>query len=183
MIQVKAELTPKKIAAVVVLSIAVIAAILFQVFWTPDKEIIADSLEIKKQKFLQILVAPQVGTLYALDPTVPDAAAGFRGYKILNQTKLSPEDVASVAFEFKDAVDTYEESLGAKDCFNPTLGLQVVKDGKTADFLMSYDCFVMKVFGDRVEYSFRAAGSPTKLDDMLKASSNQVDSETVEPLE
>lgn len=182
MIQVKPELTPKKIAAVVILSIAVIAAILFQIFWTPDAETIADSVEIKKQKFLQILVAPQVGTLYALDPAVQDGA-GFRGYKILNQTKLSPEDVSSVAFEFKDAVDSYEESLGTKECFNPTMGLKVVKDGKTSDFLISYDCLSMKAFGDRVEYSYGAAGSPTKLDDILKASNNQVDPEAVEPLE
>lgn len=89
--------------------------------------------------------------LYALQPEhLPDtdmqALPNFHGYPIIGQTP-----VKSTPFR-QDLLEAIRSELGSKSaegCFAPKYGIRVVRNKKTVDLLISFNCEQMQVYDAR----------------------------------
>ena len=138
----------------------------------------ADTKQAKAEdQILNNLIEPQSAILYSLDPEVPQAAEGFRGYKILGEINLSPESISEAALEFKDAADGFKEDMPVLACFRPRVGIRVVKNQKRYDYLLSYECKHLAAFDGEKKFDFDAAGNPKNLNDILTTANIPVSQE------
>jgi hypothetical protein len=120
-----------------------------------------------EDQILNNLIEPQSAILYSLDPEAPQSTGGFHGYKILGELNLSPESISEAASEFKDAVESFKEDMPAMACFNPRVGIRVIKNQKPYDYLLCYECNHLRAFDGEKKYEFDAAGNPQNLNDIF----------------
>ena len=102
------------------------------------------------------------------NPATTQAAERFHDYKILGRTSI--EDAASRK-QLNEAL-----RAGAKEntgmvamCFNPRHGIHVVRDGKSMDFVICFECMQVAVYeNDKRIEGFLVTGSPQPIfDDVL----------------
>lgn len=160
--------------------------ILVLLFWGPigcenkkelsqNEKIVAEAAN--SDAFVSNLNEPDSATLYSLEPSRTESHYNFRGYQILGELKLSPEEINTVTLEFKDAIDSFKEGMPIAACFRPRVGLRVVKAGKTSDFALCYECHRMVGYNaSNTEYSFDIIGNPAKLNSILTSAKIPVSS-------
>jgi hypothetical protein len=100
--------------------------------------------------------------LLSLDPERPKEkpADAFHGWKVLGKTTAKDAETRKkLVAAFKKGVEDNDGAAAA--CFRPRHGIRVTHDGKTADFVICYECLFMQVFiGDKQEKGLRTTGSP-----------------------
>jgi len=83
----------------------------------------------------------------SLDPKRPDEKPidDFHGYRVLGKTTIDdPATRRKLVVAFKQGV---EENGGAvAGCFNPRHGIHVAQDGKTADFVICFECYSIALY-------------------------------------
>jgi hypothetical protein len=109
--------------------------------------------------------------LWSLSPERPKEkpADAFHGWKVLGKTTVKDAEARKkLVAAFKKGV---EENKGkVADCFNPRHGIRVTHDGKTADFVICFECYQVQVFvADKEEKGFLIMASPqAAFDHVLK---------------
>ena len=87
-------------------------------------------------------------------------ADGFHGWAVLGRTTVKDADVRKTLLEAFEKGVKENEGIVAR-CFNPRHGIRVTHDGKTADFVICFECYQVKAFvGDRDAKDFLVTGSP-----------------------
>jgi hypothetical protein len=109
--------------------------------------------------------------LLSLSPDRPQEKPkdAFHGWKILGKTTVKDAETRKkLIAAFKKGVEDNKGTAAA--CFNPRHGIRVTQDGKTADFVICFECFRVQVFvGDKSEKGFLITDSPTgAFDGVLK---------------
>jgi hypothetical protein len=84
--------------------------------------------------------------LFSLHPERPDGEVkeAFRGWKVLGKTEVA--DAATrkrLAEAFVKGVSEYKE--GPAKCFNPRHGVRATVGGKTAEFVICFECYQARV--------------------------------------
>jgi hypothetical protein len=109
-----------------------------------------------------ILEKAEAFELLSLDPVEPKEKVkdDFHGWKVLGKTTV--KEAASrkqVVESFEKGVSEYKE--GPAKCFNPRHGIRVTHEGKTADFVICFECAQthVSVKGEKVE-TFLVSQSP-----------------------
>jgi len=124
--------------------------------------------KMTKEEFLKDLEGPESAILYSLEPSIPNDTIGFHGFKVLGEVKLAPSQIAIATLEFKEAVEAFNDNMAVAACFNPRVGLRVVKDGKTSDFALCFECRGMVGYSsDGTQFHYEVAGSPQNLNQIL----------------
>ena len=79
---------------------------------------------------------------------------GFHGWRILGKTAVKEaDDRNNLVATFKKGVADNKGIAAA--CFNPRHGIRVTHDGKTADFVICFECFQVQAYvGDTREKGF-----------------------------
>lgn len=93
----------------------------------------------------------------------------FHGWKVLGKTTVKDAEARNkLVAAFKKGVTDNKGIVAA--CFNPRHGIRVTHDGKTADFVICFECFQVQVFvGDKREKGFLITDSPAAaFDGVLK---------------
>jgi hypothetical protein len=87
--------------------------------------------------------------LLSLDPKRPEkkAAGNFHGWKVLGKTLVKK------AGDRKKLVAALEKGVKDSDgtvagCFNPRHGIRVTHQGKTAEFVICFECLSMMIYVD-----------------------------------
>jgi hypothetical protein len=99
--------------------------------------------------------------LLSLNPEEPKEKPkdGFHGWQVLGKTTVKDAEtrkklVAALGKGVKENDGTVAR------CFNPRHGIRVTHDGKTADFVICFECFQVKAFaGDKLQ-GFLVTNSP-----------------------
>jgi hypothetical protein len=96
-------------------------------------------------------------------------ADAFHGWKVLGKTTVEGADREKLVTAFKKGVEANEGVAAA--CFNPRHGIRVTHDGKTADFVICFECLQVSAYlGDKDEKGFLITQSPQPaFDAVLKA--------------
>jgi hypothetical protein len=102
--------------------------------------------------------------LLSLDLLTPqdDSKGTFHGWKVLGKKAIDKAEVRKTLVEvFKKGVAEYK-GMG-KPCFFPRHGIRVQHEGKSADFLICFECENVRVYvnGDG-EQEFLVSGSPAQ---------------------
>jgi hypothetical protein len=84
----------------------------------------------------------------------------FHGWKVLGKTTVKDADVRQkLVAALKKGVAENTGIVAA--CFNPRHGIRVTVDGKTADFVICFECYQVQVFvGDKKGDGFLTTNSP-----------------------
>ena len=85
--------------------------------------------------------------VYSLDPVFPeeDAKKAFHGWKVLGKTTIKDEKQRkALVVALEKGVKEREDK--APECFQPRHGLRVVRDGKTVDLVICFQCYTIQVF-------------------------------------
>ena len=93
----------------------------------------------------------------------------FHGWKVLGKTTVKDVDVRKkLVAAFEKGVEENDGTVAA--CFNPRHGIRVTHDGKTADFVICFECFqVQALVGDKKPDGFLITNSPASaFNDVLK---------------
>jgi hypothetical protein len=113
--------------------------------------------------------APEL-VVFSLDPRRPtrDASEKFHGWRVLGKTILKRDEPrrAALVEALDQGVKEYQGS-GAR-CFNPRHGLRATIAGKTADFVICFECAQTHLFltGEK-EQVFLNSGSPAEAFDTV----------------
>src|SRR5438034_1378613 len=85
---------------------------------------------------------------------------GFHGWRILGKTAMKDADARmNLVAAFKKGV-AENKGIVAR-CFNPRHGIRVTHDGKTADFVICFECYQVQAYvGDKQEKGFLITDSP-----------------------
>jgi hypothetical protein len=96
-------------------------------------------------------------------------ADAFHGWKVLGKTTVEAADREKLVTEFKKGVEANDGTVAA--CFNPRHGIRVTHAGKTADFVICFECLQVHAYlGDKDEKGFLITQSPQPaFDAVLKA--------------
>jgi hypothetical protein len=97
---------------------------------------------------------------------------GFHSWKILGRTTVKDAETRKkLVASFKKGV---EENKGKfAKCFNPRHGIRVTHDGKTADFIICFECSQVWVFvGDKREKDILITRSPESAFDRVLKEAN-----------
>jgi hypothetical protein len=106
-----------------------------------------------------ILETAEEFQLLSLDPDKDSERDGFHGYKVLGMTRIKAGAPRAELVRALKKGAAEEEGFEAI-CFQPRHGLRVIRQGKTADFLICFECLNVAVFmGDKGD-SFRTTKSP-----------------------
>lgn len=71
----------------------------------------------------------------------------FHGWKVLGRTRVKdPEERRKLVEAFRSGVEE-NQGIGAA-CFKPRHGIRVANRGKTADFVICFECYRVQVFVD-----------------------------------
>ena len=93
-------------------------------------------------------------------PSTKKPAEDFRGWTVIGKTTVEDPDTRNrlVAALEKGVEENKGDSM---KCFNPRHGIRVTHDGKTADFVICFECFQVMVYvaGER-EQRFLITASP-----------------------
>jgi hypothetical protein len=99
--------------------------------------------------------------LLSLEPErVKDAKETFQGWKVLGKKVIDKAEMR------KKLVDEFERGVaeytgGAAKCFNPRHGIRVKHDGKSADFVICFECDRVLVYaGGKDERLFLVSQTP-----------------------
>jgi hypothetical protein len=140
------------------LAIVFALMVLFAVFpagWANDKENkIPDDLRAMLEKADQL-------ELLSLDPdeTKEKPKDAFHGWRVLGQTTVKDAETR------KKLVAALQKGVAENDgtvarCFNPRHGIRVTRDGKTADFVICFECYQVKAFAGDKPHQFLVTRSP-----------------------
>jgi hypothetical protein len=107
--------------------------------------------------------------LLSLDPARSEEKPkdDFHGWKVLGKAVVKDAEVRKkLVAAFKKGV---EENKGeVADCFNPRHGIRATHDGKTADFVICFECFQSRVYvGDKKLDGFLNTDSPEAVFDKV----------------
>jgi hypothetical protein len=94
------------------------------------------------------------------NPSFKNPANSFQGWPVLGKTTISDPDVRKRLIAALEK--GVEENKGdTMKCFNPRHGIRVTHEGKTADFLICFECFQVMVYvsGEK-EQRFLITDSP-----------------------
>jgi hypothetical protein len=97
--------------------------------------------------------------LYSLNPNPDREKTDFHGWQSLGKTTLKGEDLKTV----RDAVEKgRKESTGdVAGCFIPRHGIRIVREKKTYDLVICYQCLSAAVYdGDKKVGSFLTTRDP-----------------------
>jgi hypothetical protein len=88
------------------------------------------------------------------------AVDDFHGYKVLGKTTVTDAAVRKkLVAALKKGVE--DNDGAAAGCFNPRHGIRVTRDGKTADFVICFECLFVQVHvGGKLEKGLRTTDSP-----------------------
>jgi hypothetical protein len=96
-------------------------------------------------------------------------ADAFHGWKVLGKTEVKKAEVR------KKLLDAFQKGVADNTgtvalCFKPRHGIRVTYDGKTADFVICFECYQVQAFvGDKPEKGFLTTKSPqTAFDEVLE---------------
>jgi hypothetical protein len=111
---------------------------------------------------LAALEASEKLELYSLDPKEKSASEpnDFHGWEILGSANVEKAETQ------KKLIDALKRGVAESDgtvaaCFNPRHGIRVVRDGKTFDFVICFECLSAVVFiDDKRTDSFLLTSSP-----------------------
>ena len=110
--------------------------------------------------------------LLSLDPVYQVKAVkdDFYGYKVLGTTLVKDAETR------KKLVSAFERGVAENQgimaaCFNPRHGIHVTRGGKTADFVICFECDQVSVHGD-VQGHFLITGSPQPVFDRALLNAN-----------
>jgi hypothetical protein len=96
----------------------------------------------------------------------------FHGWKVVGTSVVKDQDVRRkliAAFEKGVA----ESKGGPAFCFDPHHGIRVTRDGKTADFVVCFDCFQVRAHvGDVLEANLIITNSPRPVFDSVLDAGN-----------
>lgn len=110
--------------------------------------------------------------LFSLQPERPaEGQPGFNNYEIVGSTVLTDESVRKEIAKAIQQASSDPEGF-AKGCeFVPHHGLRAIKDGKTTDFVICFQCGDVRVYegGQRVYTFFITKGPQALLDATLHA--------------
>jgi hypothetical protein len=103
--------------------------------------------------------------LFSLDPQEPDEVPkdGFHGWRVLGKTAVKQAGARKRLVEaLAKGVSQYKG--GPAKCFNPRHGIRATRGGKTADFVICFECYQARVVveGQR-EQTFLVSRSPTSV--------------------
>jgi hypothetical protein len=123
------------------------------------------------EDLLAILEKADQFELFSLSPDRPDEKPkdAFHDWRVLGKTTVKDAEARKkLVAAFKKGVAENEGVAAA--CFNPRHGLRVKHDGKTADFVICFECFQVQAFlGDKQAKGFLVADSPAAtFNDVLK---------------
>jgi hypothetical protein len=110
-----------------------------------------------------ILDKAETFELISLDPVKPDKKPkeDFHGWKVLGKTRVA--DAAArkkLVAAFEKGVNEYKG--GPAKCFMPRHGIRVSHAGKTADFVICFECYQTQVtVNGKREPTFLVSRSPT----------------------
>jgi hypothetical protein len=103
--------------------------------------------------------------LLSLNPSrLPGSAEGsFHGYNILGSTAINDADTLKrLVYAFEKGVSENHGFIAA--CFNPRHGIRVTSGGRTAEFVICFECAQVQVYvAGGVERTFLISGSPQAL--------------------
>src|SRR5207248_10826161 len=109
--------------------------------------------------------------LFPRDPRRPSGAppepAGkpiFHGHRILGQTVIADPSVRS------RLLTAFYDNVGRSDpgrCFNPRHGIRAVRDGKTVDLLICFECWRVVVYDSRGEHDTTISRIPQPVFDRV----------------
>jgi hypothetical protein len=113
--------------------------------------------------------------LFSLNPTDPlsenkkEPKETFHGWEVLGKTTVKDAETR------KKLVDAFEKGVADNkgphaNCFDPRHGIRVTHDGKTADFVICFECrHVHAIVGDQPAKAFLITDSPeAAFDSVLK---------------
>ncbi|HVK07929.1 MAG TPA: hypothetical protein VM597_04035 [Gemmataceae bacterium] len=133
--------------------------------WAEEKNQIPDDLRAvleKADKFELLSLSPE-----RLKEKPKDA---FHGWKVLGQTTVTAADRDRLVPAFAKGVADNSGVVAA--CFNPRHGIRATRGGKTAEFVICFECFQVHAYrGDKKEddsFLITASPQPT-FDAVLKA--------------
>jgi|GEM_PF-1129113 len=137
----------------------------------PEEEVRPPVGDKVPEHLLTLLEKADQFELLSLNPerSKEKAADDFHGYKVLGKTTVKDAEVRKkLVAALKKGVE--DNDGAAAGCFNPRHGIRVTRDGKTADFVICFECVFMKVYlGDKLEKGLRTTSSPKDtFDDVLK---------------
>ena len=116
-----------------------------------------EKIPVSKARFL----------LYSLDPHDQQiagkiAARTFHGYSVLGTVEIVPEEKKRHLLEaFADGVRKSGDM--SMLCFEPRLGLAVIGESFTNDFVICYSCLQVKAYGFNPSEGFLTSSSPSVL--------------------
>ena len=92
----------------------------------------------------------------------------FHGWRVIGRTTVAAADREKLVAAFKKGVADNDGTVAA--CFNPRHGIRVTHDGKTADFVICFECLQVHAYlGDKDEKGFLVTQSPqAAFDTVLK---------------
>ena len=149
------------------LALAFSLLVLFAVFpaaWAADKENkIPDDLRAALEKADQF-------ELLSLSPDEPKEKPkdGFHGWQVLGKTTVQDAETRKRLLAALEKGVADNKGVVAR-CFNPRHGIRVTHEGKTADFVICFECFQVKAFAGDKPASFLVTDSPQPaFDQVLK---------------
>jgi len=110
--------------------------------------------------YKQALEKAESVELYSLDPAPQEKDPGaFHNYKVLGKTEVKKEALTKLRTAFLKGVVEADPDLAA-GCFRPRHGIRVIRDGKTYDFVVCFECVAVVVYGGKKDTSFHITSSP-----------------------
>jgi len=106
--------------------------------------------------------------LYSLEPWFDDDTkeAKWHGYVLLGHTTLAADEAKQAVAQVDAAITAAAKKQAS--CVEPRQALSVESEGHKYDFLLSYDCHSLEVYGDDKKLAtLAAAGSPAALNKLL----------------
>jgi hypothetical protein len=84
---------------------------------------------------------------------------GFHGWKVLGKTTVKDAETRQkLLAALQKGVADSDGSVAR--CFNPRHGIRVTHDGKTADFIICFECLQVKAFAGDKSHDFLTTRSP-----------------------
>jgi hypothetical protein len=128
----------------------------------PEEEIRPPVGDKVPEHLLTLLEKADQFELLSLNPqrSKEKAADDFHGYKVLGKTTVKDAEVRKkLVAALKKGVE--DNDGAAAGCFNPRHGIRATRDGKTAEFVICFECLFVQVFvGDKLEKGLRTTNSP-----------------------
>ena len=106
--------------------------------------------------------------IYSLEPWFDDDTkeAKWHGYVVLGHATLAADKAKQAVAQVDAAIAAAAKKEVA--CVEPRQALSVQSEGHTYDFLLSYDCHSLEVYGDDKKLvTLAAAGSPAAMNKLL----------------